>query len=206
MDIHTKQLDWPEALWEAWVSFEYLHGTLEEIESCLDKIEKAQYQTNARRAKEAAKTYQASAEMQSDVLAAAPNSEVPLQSQVDVTMEVDPSPHKRGTKRTAEDDAPSESHKKAKFEQKGPPLKRDRENSTVFVADLPHGVTNDDLKQLFKDCGSIREVKITQLPGSFVATVEFFERRTSSIDEGQKATPWSRDFRPSGLEIDTVCH
>jgi hypothetical protein len=25
-------------------------------------------------------------------------------------------------------------------------------------------------------CGSIREVKITQLPGSFVATVEFFER------------------------------
>ena len=71
---------------------------------------------------------------------------------------------------------------------------RDRENSTVFVADLPNGVTDDDLKQLFKDvrmlaqficqivilfctkCGSIREVKITQLPGSFVATVEFFER------------------------------
>ena len=51
MDIHTKQLDWPEALWEAWVSFEYLHGALEEIESCSDKIEKAQYQTNARRAK-----------------------------------------------------------------------------------------------------------------------------------------------------------
>ena len=72
---------------------------------------------------------------------------------------------------------------------------RDRENSTVFVADLPHTVTDDDLKQLFKDvrmltqficqiiitlfctkCGSIREVKISQLPGSFVATVEFFER------------------------------
>ena len=50
-DIHTKQLDWPEAIWEAWVSFEHLHGTLEEIESCLDKVEKAQYQTNARRAK-----------------------------------------------------------------------------------------------------------------------------------------------------------
>jgi squamous cell carcinoma antigen recognized by T-cells 3 len=71
---------------------------------------------------------------------------------------------------------------------------RDRENSTVFVADLPNGVTDDDLKQLFKDvrmlaqficqiviilfaqCGSIREIKISQLPGSFVATVEFFER------------------------------
>ena len=28
---------------------------------------------------------------------------------------------------------------------------RDRENSTVFVADLPNGATDDDLKQLFKD-------------------------------------------------------
>ncbi|KAF8798785.1 hypothetical protein BYT27DRAFT_7202479 [Phlegmacium glaucopus] len=174
-DIHTKQLDWPEALWEAWMSFEHLHGTLEEIESCLDKIEKAQYQTNARRAKEAAKAYQVSAEI---VLASAPLPEIPSQSQVDVTMDVDhsPPPHERGTKRSAEDSPPSESHKKAKIEQKGPPLKRDRENSTVFVADLPHGVTDDDLKQLFKDCGSIREVKITQLPRAFVATVEFFER------------------------------
>ena len=58
-----------------------------------------------------------------------------------------------------------------------------------------------------------------------MATVEFFERvghlwktcelttdrffvgqRTSSIDKGQKATPGSRDFRPSGMEINTVCH
>lgn len=71
---------------------------------------------------------------------------------------------------------------------------RDRENSTVFVADLPHSVTDEDLKQLFKDvriltqliceiiiifttkCGSIREVKITQLSKAFVATVEFSEK------------------------------
>ena len=52
--------------------------------------------------------------MQSNLLAAAPSSEVPSESQVDVT-DVDPSPHKRGTKRTAEDDAPSENHKKARF-------------------------------------------------------------------------------------------
>ena len=34
----------------------------------------------------------------------------------------------------------------------------------------------------------------------------FVGERTSSIDEGQKATPRLRDFCPSGLEIDTLCH
>ena len=51
--------------------------------------------------------------MQSNVQAAAPSSEVPSQSQVDFAM--DPSPPERGTKRSAEDDPPSESHKKAKI-------------------------------------------------------------------------------------------
>ena len=70
---------------------------------------------------------------------------------------------------------------------------RDRENCTVFVAQLPAGVQEDELTALFKDvsnaprlsqllpntvsqCGSIREIKITQLPNSLVATVEFMER------------------------------
>lgn len=71
---------------------------------------------------------------------------------------------------------------------------RDRENSTVFVADLPEGVTEQDLQILFKDvrvilrqgfgskfliqmqCGEIREIKVTRLPAALVATVEFFSR------------------------------
>ena len=51
LDAHTKNMDWPEALWEAWIAFEHAHGSVEEIERCLDKIESAQYQTNMRRAK-----------------------------------------------------------------------------------------------------------------------------------------------------------
>lgn len=55
-------------------------------------------------------------EIQSSVQAAAPQSEIPSQSQVDVTMDVDASsPHERGTKRSAEDDPSSESHKKTKL-------------------------------------------------------------------------------------------
>ena len=64
---------------------------------------------------EAAKAYQASVEIQSKVLTEAPLSEVPSQSQVDITVDVDHSlPHERGTKRSAEDDSPSVSHKKTK--------------------------------------------------------------------------------------------
>lgn len=46
-----KQLDWPEAVWDAWVAFEHQHGTVEQLESCLDKVERAQYSVNMHRAK-----------------------------------------------------------------------------------------------------------------------------------------------------------
>ena len=77
-------------------------------------------------------------------------------------------------------------------------MKRDRENCTVFVADLPDSVNEGDLVDLFKDvraqynlcdgliysfpkCGPIREIKITAMANSHVATVEFVDRvRTSA--------------------------
>lgn len=50
-DIAVKNIDWPEAIWEAWVSFEHVHGSVEELEDCLDRIERARKQVNAKRAK-----------------------------------------------------------------------------------------------------------------------------------------------------------
>ena len=50
-DVHVKNLDWPEAIWESWILFEHLHGSVEQVDACLDKVEKAQYQVNVRRAK-----------------------------------------------------------------------------------------------------------------------------------------------------------
>ncbi len=71
----------------------------------------------------------------------------------------------------------------------------------MFVAELPADVQEDELTALFKDvsqwrcslrvvrvltrwlqCGSIREIKITHLPNSFVATVEFMERVSATGD------------------------
>ncbi|KAF8630909.1 hypothetical protein AX17_005267 [Amanita inopinata Kibby_2008] len=173
-DIHKKHLDWPEAIWELWISFEHLYGTVDQIDACLDKIEKAQNQVNARRAKEAEKaSYQAMlAAMETQATNAAGNS---ANAPVETQMEVDDAPE-RGVKRAAEDDTSQNMQKKAKTEQAPAPLKRDRENCTVFVSDLPQGIAEDELRELFKDCGAVREVKITQLSKVLVATVEFQER------------------------------
>ena len=50
-DIAGKNLDWPEMVWEAWLAFEQLHGSVKEIEDALDRIQRARTQVNAKRAK-----------------------------------------------------------------------------------------------------------------------------------------------------------
>ncbi|KAK7469083.1 Splicing factor [Stygiomarasmius scandens] len=180
-DVSFRKLDWPEAVWEAWISFEHLHGQVEQVDICIDRIEQARQVVNARRAKEAKESYQAMAaytaqqsESQLAPAVSAFTSEVPME--ID---SVESAATGRGTKRPAFEEPNAGEHeaqKKPKLENKPEPLKRDRENCTVFVAELPANATDQDLTELFKDCGVIREVKITQLVGTVVATVEFLDR------------------------------
>ncbi|KAF9811778.1 hypothetical protein IEO21_06434 [Rhodonia placenta] len=170
-DVCAKNLDWSEALWEAWVSFEQLHGSVEEFEDCLDRIERAQFQVAARRAKDMERAEHAAAQLIAEqqanamsVAAVAPAGAEPIAMEVDVSQ---PVASGSGTKRKAEDSAEQDESKKPRI---------DRENCTVFVADLPSDAKEDDLASLFKDCGAVREIKLTQLPNSLVATVEFMER------------------------------
>ncbi|KAJ6509029.1 hypothetical protein C8R45DRAFT_463110 [Mycena sanguinolenta] len=172
LDAHLRKLDWNEAIWEAWLAFEHLHGSVQQIDAWGDKIENAQYEVAKRRAKDAEKQ----AAQYAEQMASAPVAQAPVpEISPAEPMDIDSGP--RGTKRAAEDAGSEEGHKKAKIDSKPAlTLKRDREHSTVFVADLPTGVTEEELTALFKDCGNIREVKITELSGAVVATVEFFER------------------------------
>ena len=92
--------------------------------------------------------YQYAAEQQA---AQAPVADAPI-PHADTPMDVD-APQvagERGTKRAAEDDG-EQSQKRAKVEPKGPPLKRDRENCTVFASELPPNVQEEDLRGVFKD-------------------------------------------------------
>ncbi|KAF8187328.1 hypothetical protein K438DRAFT_1972956 [Mycena galopus ATCC 62051] len=98
-----KTLDWPEAIWEAWLAFEHLHGSVQQIDLCGDKVQKAQYVVNMRHAKQAAQY--AAEQMESGPVAQALVPEIsPAEP-----MEVDLGP--RGTKRTPEDVGLEEGHK-----------------------------------------------------------------------------------------------
>ncbi|KAJ4001680.1 hypothetical protein F5050DRAFT_1708044 [Lentinula boryana] len=178
-DVAVKNLDWPEAVWEAWSLFEHFHGSVEQIDTCLDKIEKAQYQVNMRRAKEAEKASHRAMQVVADSPSTIPVFETPVTSAAtEDPMDIDPANKSRGTKRTAEHTPGEDSQKKIKLELPPAPLKRDRENSTVFVADIPHDVTENELTNMFEDCGTVREVKITKLISATVATVEFMDRES----------------------------
>ncbi|KAH9985865.1 hypothetical protein BJV77DRAFT_1031067 [Russula vinacea] len=166
-----------EMLWEAWLAFEHSHGSAEEIQAALDVVERVRTQVEARRAKEAEQAgYQAmqvTAEQAPRVPTTGPTD---VKQEIETPMDIDPETKDagNGVKRKAEEE-PSEESKKARVEQPQT-LKRDRENCTVFISELPSETTDDELARLFKDCGAIREVKITQLPNVLVATVEFVAR------------------------------
>ncbi|KAF8463228.1 hypothetical protein DFH94DRAFT_786990 [Russula ochroleuca] len=172
------QLDWPEMLWETWLAFEHSHGSVEEIQAALDVVERTRTQVEARRAKEAEQAGYQAMQVTTEQQAASVPVTGPTEAthQIETPMDIDHEAKDagNGVKRKAEEE-PSEESKKARVEQPQT-LKRDRENCTVFISDLPSETTDDDLTRLFKDCGVVREVKITQLPNVLVATVEFVAR------------------------------
>ncbi|KAI6145673.1 hypothetical protein EDD17DRAFT_1653003 [Pisolithus thermaeus] len=186
-EVSTKNLDYPEALWDAWINFEYAHGSLVSLEEALARVERARTQVEARRIKEAQKAFemaQVQHAKERETVSVPTSVAVPETGQVMVaggageSMDVDEINSGALGKRKADDGEPAEATdgKRQKLEKPPAPLKRDRENCTVFVADLPSGTSEEQLKTLFKDCGEIREVKITQLPQALVATVEFTAR------------------------------
>lgn len=50
-DMSTKNLDYPEALWDAWHNFEHAHGSLSSLEEAIYKITQARAQLETRRAR-----------------------------------------------------------------------------------------------------------------------------------------------------------
>ena len=113
-DVANKNLDWPKAVWEAWVSFEQLHGTVDQIEEALDRVERAQAQVNNKRAREAQKAQDADAQLIAETQAAA----LPVQVETapePAAMEVDSGASaEAGAKRKAEDEGTPEPTKKAR--------------------------------------------------------------------------------------------
>jgi squamous cell carcinoma antigen recognized by T-cells 3 len=94
--------------------------------------------------------------------------------------------------------------------------KRDRENTTIVVRDLPNDVTQTKVRQFFRDCGTVNDVHLYKEGGKQVAMVEFetkedalfaqskvtkpFEGQTISIEFSTGSTMWVTNYPPSADE------
>ncbi|KAG9123420.1 Splicing factor, partial [Ceratobasidium sp. 392] len=182
----SRPLDWPEQVWDSWVLFEHIYGNEATLAAAQELTDKHQALVMKKRQKEAMKAAEAYAAANaagtSAPLADGAAEETPAQPVDDNAMEVDGGSNDR-RKRKAEGPItrrvdPEPTTKKVKAGKYTATLKRDRENSTVFVTDMPAGTGEAEIKQLFRDCGDIREVKLMQVDGQSVVTVEFMDRES----------------------------
>jgi RNA recognition motif-containing protein len=103
------------------------------------------------------------------------------------------------SKRKREDAADDEPNKRSRNETEEPvveskELDRDRENATVLVQNLPHDTTDVKVRQFFRDCGIINNLKISKEKG-LVAIIEFDEAAAAQFALSRDG----RDFH--GVEI-----
>ncbi|KAG8906149.1 Splicing factor [Tulasnella sp. 403] len=165
----SRNLDYPQALWDAWLTFEEMHGTVEQHEYAMMRVRKM----NDQLTKKIAETNRVVDDIVETAIA-------PSTSEV---MDVDEAP-KSGiditnpNKRKAESEEESSLSKRQKADVELPP-KRDRENCTVFMAGLQESTKEMDIAQLFRDCGPIREIKITKLANEVVAIIEFVNKQST---------------------------
>ncbi|KAL1413103.1 Splicing factor [Vanrija albida] len=166
--IQRTDLDWPEAVYEAFILFENVYGELPTLLVARHSIAREQQKVNRRRQKQAEQTQQAALEAyQAEVAAAATTAPVETQAAAET----------EGTAAadvpTQATDAPTNGAPEKKPEEAEVHQKRDRENTTVLVSGLKKGTLEDRLRSFFEGVGKIREC--TLLPGeeSDSALVEF---------------------------------
>ncbi|KAL8683806.1 MAG: hypothetical protein Q9186_000294 [Xanthomendoza sp. 1 TL-2023] len=97
-------------------------------------------------------------------------------------------------------------------------LRRDRENATIIVKNLPQATIESRIRQYFKDCGSMKSLLLNQdeLTDTATATIEFqsrddartaqtkdkkdFDGREIEVQIGCGSTVWTTNFPPTADE------
>ncbi|KAL2868555.1 U6 snRNP complex subunit PRP24 [Aspergillus lucknowensis] len=168
--IKRTDLDWPEKVMQTYVAHCEDYEDSEELQLALLETRKAMRAITARRDREAQDAAALQAQQATAPAAAQPPADVP-----------------QSEKRKREDESivnglPTKKVRAnetvAAAEAEPVALRRDRENSTIVVKNLPKNFTEHKVRQFFRDCGTVNSVKM--LPGedgnSEVAMVEFNSR------------------------------
>lgn len=140
-DVVHKNLDWPEAIFDAWITFEHLHGTANEINESMDMVAKAQAKVNTKRAKDVEKAARLAAQASSNMdTASALIFEATQQASSDVQITAVPE-----TSAMDIDEGPADGPRKRKLEEAGGIPDKNKKTKTgmsTFRNTFPGGPTD----------------------------------------------------------------
>ncbi|EFX03016.1 pre-mRNA splicing factor [Grosmannia clavigera kw1407] len=208
--LQNLHLNWPERIMEVYIKHCNDFQTVDVLLSAFDDVHKLQKllakhrkEVAALQAASAAQTTAAEEEL-SEAQAQTPTQD-PGEPQTiaaahdTVEGQDSPSSTKRKRETDVADDMDELASKRARSEQHQPPplpppqqqqqrgeteLKRDRENTSVYVANLPADVTSTKVRQYFRDYGHVNNIQLQreEKTKSMVALVEF-----RSVEDVQSA-------------------
>jgi RNA recognition motif-containing protein len=181
--LKVRTLDWPERIMEVFIQHCNDYELADTLREAQDTVYKTRKGVAKRREREAAQAVAAQAEY------AAQYQDRAMADAPDANTDSGASPsskRKREESPGAEDD---KGGKRAKSEApNGVETKRDRENTSVFVAGLPSDSTQTKVRQFFREYGHVNQIEIQRLEDSAVALVEFKtpdEARSALLRDGK---------------------
>ena len=154
--VHQEALDWPEKMLEVYVRHCINFGESEALDVAMDIVHERKKAVAKRRDKErevaeaAAAAYYA---QQQPVAGDAAVSESPS-SVSKRKRETTDDGHDGNTNKKVKSDQPEAGHEVLREQH----LKRDRENTSILVTNLPSGVTQTKIRQYFKDYGHVNSL------------------------------------------------
>lgn len=167
--VHRPKLDWPEKMMDVYVRHCNIYADADTLLTAVDTVHFLTKLVIARRAREAADLAAMYAQQQPTEAATAINDAQSISSK-----------RKRDV---ASEEVDGSSYKKIKSVEEGldtedareQQLKRDRENTTVLVTNLPVAVTQTKVRQYFKEYGHINHIELKDEPDNQSATalIEF---------------------------------
>ncbi|KAI9755274.1 MAG: hypothetical protein M4579_004339 [Chaenotheca gracillima] len=176
-----KNLDWPEKILEVLLHHLEHHESIEELQNTMILIRKTSKEVAARREREALEAQEAAVLLQGQQHQ---QSEATLDTSlgedangIKRKRESDPDVGETGVAKKARADNGNieGGHNAQQQPSQGSFLKRDRENSTVVVKNLPLSASETKIRQYFRDCGTINSLKVhpDDKGESLTATIEF---------------------------------
>ncbi|KAL8756257.1 MAG: hypothetical protein Q9184_004562 [Pyrenodesmia sp. 2 TL-2023] len=205
--LKTPNLDWPERLIQVLQYHCEDHEDAAEIQSASVQIWKAKKAVEQRRIKEM-EDYQAIQAAQAQSLQQVHSLEP--QTSVDSAVGLGTSKRKRddedkkqgegsATKKTRVNAIGRGAEDEATPQTTSSELKRDRENSTIIIKNLPRDATETRVRQFFRDCGTVNSLSLAVDEKSETATATMeFQSRDDALTAQTKD---KKDFDGREIEI-----